>query len=448
MTKARRNYHRPQGQILLKSFNKHTNSQDQIVGLQVMMAIKSAHSTNPKDKVIGVQAIVQQIGLTLPLLTYAMGESELFTILTTYWMSHWSSLQLLSLTATSAIADDVPTWVVRWDECEQESGNMITGRYSRLVYLQAMNSVINQETSATSKYPMPAHTLHRSLTSRELVLQGWVLTTIRTFVLPSGVSQRSMLGSESAQEVERERTTSLARTVRTNIRWASFLITLCGEKNVKAAMHAFASIMNIGPEQLVSFGYQTSNLLYRDLQFMANFSEHLTENDQDLLQKFIAKSRDHLNNDHQDLLEGLGSIDQRSIWPILRARTEVETLFTTADGRLGLCYSRPIQQGDSIVLVAGSDFPLIVRPSPSDADKYVFLGPAVVSGPCDDATMEKDRARGRDPRTPRMVALADDMYRKWYRKPGHEFAAIGSLMRGDEWLANASIGTMSEFVLV
>ncbi|KAK6433400.1 hypothetical protein LTR95_010426 [Oleoguttula sp. CCFEE 5521] len=132
-----------EGQILLHYYSvSRKESNIQLEPLTLMLILKHALTSDPKDKVIGSQAILKKIGIDMSKSSsYNMSLRELYVDLTVSWISHWSDLSILSLvhsiTSEHVDASDKmpswPSWVVDWNDSERKNGGIVTDIYSRLV---------------------------------------------------------------------------------------------------------------------------------------------------------------------------------------------------------------------------------------------------------------------------------------------------------------------------
>lgn len=59
---------------------------------------------------------------------------------------------------------------------------------------------------------------------------------------------------------------------------------------------------------------------------------------------------------------------------------QYQTLFVTDTDEVGYCLSKDVRCGDSVVLIAGLDYPILLRQSDREQNRYTFVGPAHISG--------------------------------------------------------------------
>lgn len=272
-------YWRVQGTILLQYFRRGSYVNKELDALQLMMVVETASTTNPKDKVIGIRAILQQIGIDLPEFTYGMSQQHLYTTLAERWMSHWSSLRLLQLVGPDGTSSGLPSWVVDWDMSSQHADHSWSNTYTRLVYLQCTDSLSRRPISATRGCAPASNTFADVFTSARLRWRGKVLTSIKECVGPSGVTHRFAREDESEADVDRERVRLWSQTARTVLIWAQFLATVFSTRSFGSpSIDCFASAMNVGPKTLITSQYLRTNF-EADLQTITKLTTHLELDD-------------------------------------------------------------------------------------------------------------------------------------------------------------------------
>lgn len=67
-----------------------------------------------------------------------------------------------------------------------------------------------------------------------------------------------------------------------------------------------------------------------------------------------------------------------------------QTLIITEDSHIGVCFCATMQIGDEIALVAGSRFPMVLRPVPEQPGFYTLVGLAKVNGLMNSEEWPKD----------------------------------------------------------
>jgi hypothetical protein len=436
-------YWRFQGLVLLQYFENSAYCKKEADALQFMMVVETAATSNPKDKVIGIQAILQRIGMRIPQLSYAMSPDLLYTTLSECWMRHWGTLGLLGLTNPSAGWNALPSWVIDWNSYSERADEIVHNAYTRLVYLQCRDSTTGMSISATRKSPLGRDAFSTVYTVGQLLLRGLLVSTVSAQVGPSGVTHCYAGAYDTEDHIREQRLEKWSRTARTVLLWTHFLVTASSiSKSPKDTISCFAAALNVGPRTLITSRYQVDGL-ESDLESMTALTKLLDRDDAAFARELRANR-----------------ILDSKLWLAIALRADSETLFTTTDGRIGICHTLPVKRGDDIALIAGSDFPLVLRKtSASSHDQFTLLGPAVLSTQPSAVLDLEERWNLTEQSRPYSERLFKPMLPG--QNPGEEcfsnylhvnrsqqHAKISALMRGEEWLLNVDVGTMARFVLV
>lgn len=64
----------------------------------------------------------------------------------------------------------------------------------------------------------------------------------------------------------------------------------------------------------------------------------------------------------------------------MKSEYDDQTLFVADTNEVGFCFSRDMRSGDSIVLVTGRDFPLLLRHADYEQSRFTFVGPSAING--------------------------------------------------------------------
>ncbi len=117
-----------------------------------MLHIKQLNVTNPKDKILGAQAMFGELDVELPLMDYTQTEAELFTIATRAWIVHYQTLECLIWACTSRKTPRMPSWAIDWASQTLVDFTVIGSMYSSV----GASSMHNEDKTATrhSKYPI------------------------------------------------------------------------------------------------------------------------------------------------------------------------------------------------------------------------------------------------------------------------------------------------------
>lgn len=431
--------HRVQGQILLGLALKDHETFEQVDAMQLMMVVRSAEVTDAKDKVIGVQAILSKIGISLPPLSYAMPVAELYAALTQAWIDHWNNLQILALAGSSGVTAGLASWVPDWNNLEQADAKVVSDHYTRLVYSRCIDSVTKHNISAT-RNTASQHAFAGINSTPKLTVSGhFPKCVVLRQVRGSGAPYRLRVGSQQNGKISPPLDIApwlmIARTV---ISWATFLLHCTREYRLCDMLACLAAILNVGPKVLITMRYQQYGLA-EDLRRIADIG-------QGELSKEDLMCESQLTN----------NIRTSQLWIALSLRCETETLCITNDGRLGLCYSRSILEGDIFALVAGSDLPLILRQNTTQAGCYSFVGSAILSDLPGERrlyrTLWEDRPEGQTWReyVSKPPMPADDSWRRnlWNSRFLSEKAVVSSLMRGELWQEAVVVDSLVKLTLV
>jgi hypothetical protein len=438
-----REHWRFQGLVLLQYSGSSAYSKNEVDALQFMMVVETASTSNSKDKVIGIQAILQKIGVNIPKLSYAMSREYLYTTLAECWMRHWGTLGLLALTKPRVDSRTPPTWVVDWNSHSERANEFVSNAYTRLVYLGCRDSTTGMRISATRKRSLEKDAFSAVYTAGQLLLRGFLVSTIAAHVGPSGVTY-CYARPENTEDCDiDQRRRNWSQTARTVILWANFLVTASSTSDsYKNTISCFAGVLNVGPKVLITSRYQLEGL-ESDLESMAALTKVLDRDDATFASE----------------LKGDRVLDS-ALWLAISLRADSETLFTTTDGRIGICHVQSVRPGDNIALIAGSDFPLVLRKhSASCHDQFLLLGPAILSTQ-PSAVLDLDE---RWKRLEQSRSYTESLFKPMLRgqNPGEErlsnhlhkedsryLTKVSALMRGEEWPLHVDVGIMARFVLV
>jgi hypothetical protein len=436
-------YWRFQGLVLLQYFESSAYCKNEADALQFMMVVETASTSNPKDKVIGIQAILQRIGMNIPKLSYTMSRDLLYTTLSECWMRHWGTLGLLGLTNPTAGSNALPSWVIDWNSYSERADEIVHNAYTRIVYLQCRDSTTGMPISATRKHPLERDAFSTVHTAGQLLLRGFLVSTVAAQVGPSGVTHCYARVGDTEDHVREQRLKKWSQTARTVLLWARFLVTASLTSNSpKDTISCFAAALNVGPRTLITSRYQLDGL-ESDLEGMTALSKLLDCDD-------AAFARE---------LKGHRVLDSK-LWLAIALRADSETLFTTADGRIGVCHALSVKPGDDIALIAGSDFPLVLRNNPASSHgQFTLLGPAVLSTQPSAVLDLEERWNRTEQSRPYSERLLKPMLPG--QNPGEErffnylhvtrsqqHAKVSALMRGEEWPLPTDVESMARFVLV
>ncbi|KAK6427989.1 hypothetical protein LTR95_015875, partial [Oleoguttula sp. CCFEE 5521] len=427
-----------------------TTQKTQVDSLGLMLVLKNALATDPKDKVIGAQAILQRIGLDLSGTSYSMGTEKLYVYLTVSWLSRWRNLTILAMASSTGLADDhvsknLPSWAIDWNDSERKDDGVILDDYSRLVYLQCADSVATKHISATCSSVLPTDALLQARNTGQILLDGYVLTTIRSVIGPSNEKHRYLKPEETDKDRGRLRLAAWVHSARTVIRWALF-ISACSENTpIGAVLRSTAAMLNVGPKVLIDLRYgQATKGLESELQAIVDLATCLRETDESL----AAALKTH-------------AATRTRLWRALTLRVVRESLVLTRDGRMGITSSGNAQINDVIVLAVGSDFPLLLQQGLQD-DHFTFEGVGCVSDLPTDAAAAEKPVGIRELMSPsgRFLALRNDAHHtvrglkerglseQMHAESESRAALVSSLMRGWKRAEVCSQDRFTKLVLI
>lgn len=279
-------------------------------------------------------------------------------------------------------------------------------------------------------------------TSARLRWRGIVLTSIKECVGPSGVTHRFAREDESEADVDRERVRLWSQTARTVLIWAQSLATVFSNRSFGSpSIDCFASAMNVGPKTLITSQYLRTKF-EADLQTITKLATHLELDDAN----FCRLLRQH-------------QIHRSKLWNAFALRVDTESLFITSDGRLALSYARSIESSDSIALIAGSDFSLILRKrQDAKAPEYIFLSSAVMSLPSGSMRDYEQHWKSNEEGRPFLERIRrpilpgqperEAKFRNFLVSNNVEqHGVVSGLMRCHEWPEHAAIEEMTEIVI-
>lgn len=373
------------------------------------------NASNPKDMVYGFFGILEALNIPLPKPDYSLSLGRIYWDFTVHLLKHNSCLNLLqSVSSDTAALRDAPTWVP----------NLQVGRgqYSQFFFgtdrtsSSSLNSEIGQN-SATNK-----STARFTLLENDQVLRvhGHVIDVIRShstrtiwpyqdFGLTDSAVAMSETGFRETISALRE-WFSLSQQDQTVIQHYgdvektrnAFCETLCQRMScVVRDGKDFATWLRILQQEQHEHGIydaveSTTSSAGRSGDSTSGTPrlEHLCDAEEIIAIALIG---------HADLQALLADPSRSSVvaspeWEILCAlhmhpytgimqyivsiMCRGRYFFTTEQGRMGMG-PRYMREGDLVILVAGMDFPMVLRPVGEDAGRYTVVGPAFVTGVMD-----------------------------------------------------------------
>lgn len=383
--------------------------------IYLLHGLGHAQSTDPKDFVFGTLALAERMGVEFPPLNYHMSLGQIYAIATRCWLRHHGRLSCLMFAATShRNASEIPSWDIDWrnrprreidweesifESCEsnqkncqswikatqrtnidegiydgsgaQEWGKLrLKGVLSNQSVLEHVNclSVLNAqkekgsltETSnvgcGTNPTKAPSSTLqgvgYSRTTGAEIELIKSEMTNGEMLTLSEEVALRWLRLVHSAEHKFRLPHLSLYQGL---IRLVHGL-TNNGGRKVKDPL--------------------TLNLALEQVGHVAR--DHIPdENNKPLSWEDSHALRKALFTRKLWTYGTVGVLHFRSICLLWCIEDNDLTLFLTSNGQLGACYCADMKDGDTIALLSGSDFPMVLRKADVEGE-YRFVGPAYI----------------------------------------------------------------------
>lgn len=353
--------------------------------------VKNRKATFAKDQVMCTIAVLQQLGAEVPQMTYEMDVPQLFAAATRAWLSLPSSLGILNLAATGHTTPHLPSWCVDWGRDNAADYEEICLRYSQAgkgpEWIGATGGSRYQ-----SRLKANGGNAHTSLEVRGCSVDqiSWYTEPIatrllhnrtRTMATPHTVQASDGNGfqhdSASRHSGPEEQGTAPTGDLDKVEECLNLLQELATTVKAEADLVVVATQLVELLRGMGGWSLPTTDLAFEALLF-ATFNANA-----------IADVRPHeraawLRAMRMQFLftENERSYNRFVFTLAMSQRINFHTLFRTKNGQLGACYcTTPTQQGDSVMLVEGARYPLVLRKvQDGNIPRFIFLGPAYITG--------------------------------------------------------------------
>lgn len=314
----------------------------------LLLQIKASRSRDIRDNVYAFLGILKYLGFdtsTVP--DNSRPIQEVYAWATRQWIGASASLECLALACTTRVEPDLPSWVVDWTSAVEEDWNV---RYE--IYFCIFDP--KTQLHATKQCPFSGIDLdsHRLVS---LPIRGLTVDHIMSVHAPMAESDQPVQNT-----LNRIRFVHQHCQDRTHLQeWISELTELTFTHNT---------------------GIVEDSLLHRAQADLRSLFQHLSGSLEmaghpDSMEKMLVSSHRVRETSTHD-------------WELAEESNRRDSLFITKEGRLGLFRhygTRRLLKNDRVVLVTGSDFPMILRQKEEqtqlgEAVEYEFVGFAIVSG--------------------------------------------------------------------
>ena len=364
-------------------------------GLEISRALKTLRpklSSDPKDKVYGLYGIFENIGLPgLPAVDYNKTVEHIYTEVATAAIKHERSLAILYEVCLPPLIPGLPSWVPDWSNT-----NFFQDDYP---------SLYDASKQSEPCYYIDGHQLAVSGIVIDLLLEVANSTSFCSADFRRGYNVRTQLGNQD------ERHSAVIELIRTLQAWVRVSRQLNSYPTGESPLEAFLQTIKPmpDPEPRPEYRLSADFTLRKWISILtANFPDN-SINLQELQSEVeILAGYEQIRDNYIGLFGYSTKVED---WPdelrirfFLRvdnnavaevqqeigSRTYHRTFFTTRDGYMGTA-PRSAKLGDLVVLIAGLDFPFIVR---KNGESYSLIGPAFIHGVMkgerwDDAQLEK-----------------------------------------------------------
>lgn len=328
--------------------------------LRLMIIVLESSASEPKDKVIGALTIYERVQSAPPRFDYSFSTHELYIAATKSWFTHFRHLAFLALAAMPQLTPALSSWAIDWNQTHIQDGGLQESIFVKMYMVAALEDYVEGDAGlcvASRGSMCSAEIRMDNFKLWELPLRGIRLAMIASRALPFRPAwSQSVLDQPKARLKFDEAV--LRSMVATSVRWLIFLHATAEPLTCKDVVSQLCYI--------ISIGYDSTP---------AGFYDDMQEGYQ------IARSlRSVAGRDDYRLSQ---AAFQRKYRPVdrLYSKTKYQTLLVADNGKIGLCFAAiDVEKGDEIVLLAGSDFPVILRPVLGEEKYYRFIGPAVVHG--------------------------------------------------------------------
>lgn len=333
----------------------------------ILIKAKNSYSSDPRDKVMGALPIFERVGLGTLELSYSHSVQHIYAAATRALFTHDDDLEFLNLACTTRITPGLPSWTIDWasvteqDEilsCNHYMGNL-KRQHPRKRYKWSKYFSTNGKPFSASRFS-PAWTsiVRDSHDISVLRCRGIIVDRFWDGYSPR---QFAMDLYAPATTIVREAVPYLALAARVQHRTTQSsmlrkLIVLLQEKSTMT----YGLSMRHSIDALEDF-------LAPKLHTALEIHQSMQDDDDQLSQ--AAHAAGMFPHPEMD------SVGEYSLQLSLVISAN-EALFVTQDhGHFGLCFCQQLCKGDLVAVVAGADFPLVLRQTNVEGS-YTFVRPA------------------------------------------------------------------------
>jgi hypothetical protein len=340
-----------------------------------MINIKNLQAFEPRDKVFGTLAICDGVGLGTPIVDYSRNVPDVYTAATIAWLERLDSLTCITLACTARKTPGLPSWVIDWnsqtyqDAVVRERGGFFFDKVS----------LLGRSATRDSK-------LRFGINGKSLEVHGIVVDHVRRHIGSPLLQTAEYLEPAKIEgprfQVTKREPSKIYAERRTLLTWLQFI----EHGNTELLITRLSALLVHRHANKVAFPASVN--LRESWELKGLWSDYNERAMNKYLQNLLELSRQITPESIHDQAEFNDACDKINLHTInhqgdmsldLLMKLRHETLFETASGEVGLAPFHRLQDGDAIALAAGSDYPLVLRPTGS-IGVHEFVCPATISG--------------------------------------------------------------------
>lgn len=356
----------------------------------MMECARSHEATKAKDKVYALYGIFRAMNLTFPDPDYKKPLAEVYTEFAKAVIAQERSLDILYHVAGEIRAPELPSWVPDWTDTSQNNFCLIdkesVSMLPRVESAPAAGSMHSQYNAAKN-----TEVFYRfSSDGKQLYLKGQVIDRIkiRASPMPSAIQDMELESNRETADPMMVKflqdQLTIARQIDVVREWLELetRYTSPNPMNPGSALQAFYQTLvstnyAAGPKQSWdSFGRWIFALC-----FQPDDPNEIVPGQQ-AIEYTEAETGDAYDLHFGDpIFHNVANIrrhpEVRRFHERVAKELKDKSYFTTEKGYIGLCF-KSMLAGDLVVLVAGIDMPMIMRPEGSESEGYRLIGPSYI----------------------------------------------------------------------
>lgn len=365
---------------------------DRVGYLNLAANIKARSATELKDKVISMTSTLRRLGADSVGFTYDMTLTQLSITASRAWYCLSQALDVMYLAASDGGTAGLPSWSVDWTRNSPGGSSVILSGYI----------MANRPSAAATKGSYYDGSSGATEDNCKLLLRGLIMdhltTTHPSWKVLAAISNKANVGEASDQPRRADQPDAsqapLAQHASQVSHSSPSFLTLHAD-DIESYQHKpLAFGLALGYLASIAVSGADQNTLAKQLLDLLDIQggDGAVSTIQHVLTAFTAAAN-AVQSDDQDGLAAFMRLcdtdpptkrflDHLSFSLKYESMFRDESMFRTFNNQLGFCLcSTPIEPGDKVALVQGSDYPLILRPTTYEGQScYTFIGPARITG--------------------------------------------------------------------